>query len=77
MATGFVLIDTLPAREHDAYSELLKIKGIVALDALFGEHDFIAKVEAEDFNAIGRVVVDRIRAVKGVVDTRTLVGVRL
>jgi DNA-binding Lrp family transcriptional regulator len=76
MAIGFVLINTTPMREHDAHAELLKIKEIVELNALFGEHDFIAKVEANDFNAVGRVVVDKIRAIKGVIDTRTLIGVK-
>jgi DNA-binding Lrp family transcriptional regulator len=76
MATGFVLISTAPAKEHDVYSELLKVKEIVELHPLFGEYDLIAKVEAEDFNALGQVVVDKIRAVKGVIDTKTLTGIK-
>jgi DNA-binding Lrp family transcriptional regulator len=76
MATGFVLVSTAPAKEHDVYSELLKVKEIVELHPLFGEYDLIAKVEAEDFNALGQVVVDKIRAVKGVIDTKTLTGIK-
>jgi DNA-binding Lrp family transcriptional regulator len=74
MATGFVLIRTAPTKEREVYAELLKVKGIIELHPLFGEYDFIAKVEAEDFDSLGRVVVDRIRLVKGVIDTRTLTG---
>jgi len=73
--TGFVLINTAPTREHDAYLGLQKIKEIVELNNLFGEYDLIAKVEAADFNAVGQVVIEKIRAVKGVIDTKTLIGV--
>lgn len=58
------------------YSELLRVKGIVELHPLFGEYDLIAKVEAEDFNALGQLVVDKIRAVSGVIDTKTLTGIK-
>ena len=46
------------------------------LHPLFGEYDLIAKVEAEDFNALGQLVVDRIRSVSGVIDTKTLTGIK-
>lgn len=76
LAIGFVLISTAPAKEHEVYSELLRVKEIVELHPLFGEYDLIAKVEAEDFNALGQVVVDKIRSVPGVIDTKTLTGIK-
>jgi DNA-binding Lrp family transcriptional regulator len=76
VAIGFVLISTAPAKEHEVYSELLRVKGIVELHPLFGEYDLIAKVEAEDFNALGQLVVDKIRSVPGVIDTKTLTGIK-
>ena len=72
MAIGFVLISTAPAKEHEVYNELLKVKEIVELHPLFGEYDLIAKVEAADYNTIGEVVVSKIRAVPGVKTTKTL-----
>jgi DNA-binding Lrp family transcriptional regulator len=77
MATGFVLIDTMPEREHDAFSALQKVKEIVELNVIFGEHDIIAKVEAYDIDAVGQIVVDKIRPVEGVMDTKTLIGLDL
>jgi DNA-binding Lrp family transcriptional regulator len=76
VAIGFVLISTAPAKEHEVYTELLRVKGIVELHPLFGEYDLIAKVEAEDFNALGQLVVDKIRSVSGVIDTKTLTGIK-
>ena len=76
MAIGFVIISTAPAKEHEVYNELLKLKQIVELHPLFGEYDLIAKVEAEDFNELGQIVVDRIRTIHGVIDTKTLTGIK-
>jgi DNA-binding Lrp family transcriptional regulator len=76
VAIGFVLISTAPAKEHDVYNELLKIPEIVELHPLFGEYDLIAKIEAEDFNKMGEIVVDQIRTIKGVIDTKTLTGIK-
>ena len=76
MAVGFVLISTAPAREHEVYNALLKVREVVELHPLFGEYDLIAKIEAEDFNKLGQVVVDQIRSITGVIDTKTLTGIK-
>ena len=76
MAVGFVLVSTEPGREHKVYNQLLNIKEIVELHPLFGEYDLIAKLDCEDFNELGRVVVDKIRTIDGVLDTKTLTGIR-
>jgi len=73
---GFVLISTAPAKEHEVYNELLKVKEVVELHPLFGEYDLIAKIEASDFNLLGQVVVDNIRSIPGVIDTKTLTGIK-
>jgi len=76
MVVGFVLISTAPAKEHEVYNELLKVKEIVELHPLFGEYDLIAKIETDDFNLLGQVVVDKVRAIQGVIDTKTLTGIK-
>jgi len=76
MAIGFVLISTAPGKEHEVYDELRKIKEIIELHPLFGEYDLIAKIEARDFNELGKIVVDQIRNIPGVIDTKTLTGIK-
>ncbi|MFQ5883681.1 MAG: Lrp/AsnC ligand binding domain-containing protein [Thermoplasmata archaeon] len=76
MAIGFVLISTAPAKEHDVYEKLRTVPEIVELHPLFGEYDLIAKIEADDFNVLGQIVVDKIRTIPGVIDTKTLTGIR-
>jgi DNA-binding Lrp family transcriptional regulator len=74
MAIGFVLVNTAPAHEHEVYTKLSKVPEIVELHPLFGEFDLIAKIDAEDFEKLGELVVEKIRSIKGVIDTKTLTG---
>jgi DNA-binding Lrp family transcriptional regulator len=76
LAIGFVLISTAPAKEHEVYNSLQSVFEIKELHPLFGEYDLIAKIEADDFNVLGQVVVDKIRTIEGVIDTKTLTGIK-
>lgn len=77
MAIGFVLITIAPMQEHDVSTKLSKVPEVVELHPLSGEYDLIAKIEAEDFEKLGEVVVSKIRSIEGVIDTKTLTGPRL
>ena len=76
MAIGFVLVSAAPGKEQKVYDGLQKVPQVTELHPLFGEYDLIAKVEAEDFDSLGKIVVDKIRAIDGVVDTKTLTGTK-
>ena len=77
MAIGFVLIQTAPAREHEVYNKLLKVPEIIELHPLFEEYDLIAKIKSDDFEKLGNIVSDKIRSIKGVIDTKTLTGTKI
>ena len=74
MAIGYVLISAAPAHEHEVYTKLSKVPEIVEVHPLFGEFDLIAKIDAEDFEKLGEIIVKKIRSIKGVIDTKTLTG---
>lgn len=76
MPIGFVFIITEPLHAHEAYNKLLKVEEILELHPLFGEYDLIAKVEVEDFESIGEIVIEKIRSIEGIVDTWTLTGTK-
>jgi len=76
MSIGFILIKSAPALEYVVYNELSKKQEIIELQPLFGEYDLIAKIEAENLEKLGEIVIKNIRSVKGVVDTKTLTGTR-
>ncbi len=77
MATGFVLISADPGNERDVFQMVIKIKEVVDVHLLFGEYDLIARVEAEDYDRIGEVVVNDIRKIPGVRATKTLAKIQL
>lgn len=71
MAVGFVLITAVTAHEQAVYKELSKIKEIVELHPLLGEYDLLAKIEADNFDNLGTIVVNKIRSIEGVRFTTT------
>ena len=77
MVIGFILISTAPAKEQEVYRDLMNVSEIVELHPLFGEYDLIAKIETKDFNELGKVVIEKVRIIPGVIDTKTLTGIRL
>ena len=77
MAIGFVLITIAPTQEYDVYTKLSKVPEVVELHPLFGEYDLLARIEADDFESLGVIVVNKIRSIEGILDTKTLTGTKL
>ena len=72
MATGFVLITTKPGMEQDVRNNLDGIEHVTNRWMLFGEYDLIAKVEANEEYTLTKVIVEEIRPIAGIIDTKTL-----
>ena len=72
MAIGLVLISAAPAHKHEVHDMLSNIPEIVELHALFREYDVIAKIEAEDYEKLGKILVNKIRVIGGIIDMKTL-----
>jgi len=75
MPIGFVLINTTPAHKKEVYDKLSEIEEIKDLHPLFEEYDFIAKIEAEKSEDLGKII-DKIRSIEGIEDTKTLLGTK-
>jgi len=71
MAEAYILITVQAGKARDVYEELSKIKEITHVDAIAGPFDIIALVKAPDFNAIGRLVIEKIQNIPGVERTLT------
>ncbi len=76
MAIGFALLSISPLHEKTVYEKLKQIPEIVEVHPLFGEFDILVKIEARDIDSIGGIVINKIRSVQGVVDTKTLIGTK-
>lgn len=76
MIIGYVLIKAIPGYEQIVYTKLYKVSEIIEFHPLFGEYDFIAKVEGKDYDILGNIVVNKIRSIEGVKNTKTLTGTK-
>jgi len=76
MAIGFALLSISPLHEKKVYEELRQITGVIEVHPLFGEYDILLKIECNDIDSIGNVVINKIRSIEGVMDTKTLIGTK-
>ena len=77
MAVGYVLINVAPGKEHEVYLAVKDMQHVADATLLFGDHDLIVKLEAESLATIAKSVVESIRQVPGIIDTKTLAGAEL
>ena len=77
MAIGFVLITTKPGCESNVREALDNIEHVTDRWMLFGEYDLIARVQADDEFVLTRCIVEEIRVLDGIDDTKTLIGAEL
>jgi len=77
MAIGFVLITTMPGEEENVRNALDDIEHVTDRWMLFGEFDILARVQADDEFTLTRCIVEEIRPLCGIQDTKTMIGAEL
>ena len=77
MKTGFVLIKSEPGQEYWVLSRLENEPNIKEVYPIFGEYDFLIKVVYEDLDSLGSIVFQKIRVIRGVIDTITLTEAKI
>lgn len=77
MAIGFVLMHISPVHEHEIFRKLSLIPEVIELHTLFGAYDLLAKIEAKDYERIGEIIIQKIKTIEGITDTKTLTGKKL
>ena len=77
MSVAFVLVSTVPGKEHEVYNKISKINYVVEVHPLFGEYDLIVKIDALDYSELGKIVVEQIRKIEGVIDTKNPYGTKV
>lgn len=73
MSIGFVLINTEIGFEKEVIDSLKKIDGVVEAHLLYGIYDIIAKIEAEDLNELKEKILRKVREVKHIRSTMTMI----
>lgn len=77
MVIGFVLMHVSPLHEYEVFDKLSKLHQVIELHPLFGEYDLIAKIETKDYESIGQLIINKIKTIEGITDTKTLTGIKL
>lgn len=76
MLLSLVLIKTETGTERDVEQTLRKIAGVREAQLLFGVYDISVKIECESLEELSHIVIDKIRQIPGVKETKTLPGVQ-
>jgi len=74
MAVGYVLVNVTPGMEIEAYNTIKGMDNVDDITVLFGDYDLIVKLVADSLASIAKTVVETIRPVEGVINTKTLAG---
>jgi DNA-binding Lrp family transcriptional regulator len=73
MPTAFVLINTEVGSESDVLKDLKKVEGVEETSAVYGVYDIVARVKADTMEELKDSVTHKIRTIKQVRSTLTLI----
>ena len=71
MAKAYLKIKVEVGKERSVRDALLRFDEVKEADLTTGDQDILATVEAENYEDILQVVIDRLRTLKGIVRTET------
>jgi len=72
--TAFILVQFSPQEgmsQRETAEEISELKGIYEVHMISGEYDMLLKVRGASMEEIGKLVIDRLREIKGVARTLT------
>ena len=68
--SAYILIQTEVGKAAKVAEQVRVVEGITTADDVTGPYDVIARAEADNVDALGRLVVSRVQMIDGI--TRTL-----
>ena len=72
MSSGYVLVNVEPGAETSVFEQLSQLSFVSDINHLFGDYDIIIKIEADGIGTIAGMVVESIRSISGISNTKTL-----
>lgn len=77
MVTAFILVKVGTGEQlnfvKSVKEEISKIKGVTKVYGIFGRYDLLVQVEAASLDELSRMVIDKMRAIGGVLSTESLI----
>ncbi len=77
MAVAYILIQTEVGKAEQVSRNVRSIAGVREADNVTGPYDVVVKVEADNVDQLGRLVVSEIQMIQGITRTLTCPVVRL
>jgi DNA-binding Lrp family transcriptional regulator len=69
----FLLVNTQPLRDVNAYNKILKLQEIIEAYMVVGKYDIIVKVGIENVNVFLNYLMQKVRKISGIVSTKSLI----
>ena len=73
MESLYVLVRVEPTYEQQVGEKIKALDACKEIYPLFGDYDFIVKIEGKDHEDLTRIILGQIRGLDGVASTKTLV----
>jgi DNA-binding Lrp family transcriptional regulator len=77
VAEAYVLIEAEIGKPSRVAEQLVDIPGVSVVHVLTGPYDLIIRIEADDVDGLGKLVLNKIQAVEGLSRTLTCPVVQL
>jgi len=71
VAKAYLEIDVIAGKEKEVRDALMEINGVKSANLISGQHDVLAVVKGESYEAISESVLGEIGMVKGIKKTTT------
>jgi len=76
MKAAFVLVKCELGRVTEVARAIIEIEGVSEVHSVTGEHDLLVKLYADDYEAFGDLITNRLQRVPGLRDTVTMLAYR-
>ena len=73
MVKAYILVKVQVGSERDVFNTLKKMNEVEDVNELYGEWDIIAKVKVNKLEDLDSLISDKIRAVKEIKETSTMI----
>ena len=70
---AYILVNTERGKEQEIYESINDLEEVLNAHIIFGEWDIIARVQVENSEALGTIILDKIRPLQGVTLSSTLI----
>lgn len=75
MVEAIVLVRVQPGRDKEVLEKVRAVEGVKEALGVTGRFDIVARTSAPDANTLGKLTLEKIRILEGVLYTETLIAV--